>query len=151
MKTPLALFAVSFPFAFDSACAVGGSVPEEVPAGDDAADQARIATEPAVEIAATEVTTSIEELMPYIADGALLTIQHVKQIKGDPVVIHTQEYDAKMKAIDTVVKVLARKSARTPQPRSRPTEAELAKGREMLRQGINFAPKSEDFQGTTTE
>jgi hypothetical protein len=112
MKTPLALFAVRF--AFNSACPVGGTLPEEVPAGDEAADQARIATEPAVEIAATEFTTSVEELMPYIADGALLAIQHVKQTKGDPVVIHTQEYDAKMKAIGTVVKVLARKSARTP-------------------------------------
>ncbi len=48
--------------------------------------------------------------MLYIADGALLKIQHVKLTKGDPVVIHTQEYDAKMKAIDTVVKVLPRKS-----------------------------------------
>ena len=60
--------------------------------------------------------------------------------------IHTQEYEAKMKAIDTVVKVLARKSAQTPQSRSRPTEAELAKGREMLRQRINFAPRSEDLR-----
>ena len=144
MKTRFALFAVRF--VFNSACPVGGSVPEEVPAGDDAVDQARIATEPAVEIAATDFTTSIEELMLYIADGALLKIQHVKLTKGDPVVIHTQEYDAKMKAIDTVVKVLARKSARTPQPRSRPTEAELAKSREMLRQGINFAPRSEDLR-----
>ena len=64
MKTRFALFAVSFPFAFNSACAVGGSVPEEVPAGNDAADQARIATELAVEIAATESPTSTEELMP---------------------------------------------------------------------------------------
>ncbi len=137
MKTPSTLFAVSAALAFNSACALGGTVPEEVPAGDEAADQRRIATEAAVEIPATESPSSIEELKPYIADGALPKIQHVKQTKGGPVAVQTQEYEAKTKAIVTVVKVLACKCALLGMDAS-------AKGRDQQKQ--NWPPPVDQFR-----
>ena len=127
MKTPSTLFVVSAALAFNSACAPGGTVPEEVPAGDEAADQTRTATEAAVEIAATESPSSIEELKPYIADGALPKIQHVKQTKGGPVVVQTQEYEAKTKAIATVVKGLGLQVCS-------PRHGRPAKGRDQQKQ-----------------
>jgi hypothetical protein len=64
MKRPFVFFAVGADLAFISACAVGSTVPEGIPFGDEAADQARIATELSVGLAASESPTSIEEAMP---------------------------------------------------------------------------------------
>src|SRR5262245_42549538 len=64
MKRLFVFFAVGADFGFISACAVGGTVPERIPAGDEAADQAHIASELSVELAATESPTSIGEVMP---------------------------------------------------------------------------------------
>jgi hypothetical protein len=61
MKTPFVFLAVGADFASISACAVGGTVREGIPDGD-AADQARMATELSVEVAATVTSTPIEEV-----------------------------------------------------------------------------------------
>jgi hypothetical protein len=135
MKTPSALFAVSAALAFKSACAVGGTVHEEVPAGDEAADQTRTATEPVVEIAATESPPSIEALMPYIADGALPKIQHVEQTKGGSVLVQTAIYEAKEEACSLLSSAKVETNRSTTGPR----------------QWINFRPESEDFQGTQSK
>ena len=73
----------------------------------------RTLREECVDLAAQEreqnlqlLDASIAELMPYIKDGALLRIQETKERKGGPVTITIPEYDAKMNAINTLVRVI---------------------------------------------
>jgi hypothetical protein len=144
MKRPFVFFAVGADFAFISACAVGSTVPEGIPVGDEAADQARIATELSVGLAASESPTSIEEAMPLHRRPSTPKDPERQATKGgqcgdDECRGHRRE-------------VLPRKSALLGM--EAPVKVETNKSTTGKRQRgsakrINFAPRSEAFQGTT--
>ncbi|HEY5742293.1 MAG TPA: hypothetical protein VIS99_07110 [Terrimicrobiaceae bacterium] len=117
----------------------------------------RTLREECVDLAAQEreqnlqlLDASIAELMPYIKDGALLRIQETKERKGGPVTITIPEYDAKMNAINTLVRVIDLKAKLlgmdAPQkieqkaPVQSVTPEQEAAGMELLRRWCNFAP-----------
>ena len=143
MKRPFALCVVGADFAFISACAEGGTVPEGIPAGDEAADQARIATELSVELAATESPTSIEEVMPRPRRPSTPKDPE-RHAKGGRM--------ATTNGVDIVVKSCPQICF--------PRHGSPSQGRDQQEHNwqtaergsarwINFAPRSEAFQGTT--
>jgi hypothetical protein len=136
MKRLFLFFALDGDFAFISACAVGGTPPEGIPAGDEAADQLRIATELSVELAATESPTSIEEVMAQHRRPSTPKDPECQAIKGgqcgdDECRGHRRE-------------VLPRKSALLgmgAQSRPRPTKCTTGKPAERLWQMDQFRPE----------
>ena len=146
MKRPFVFFAVGADFAFISACAVGSTVPEGIPAGDEAADQPRIATELSVELAATESPTSIEEVMALHRRPSTPKDPERQATKGGQL--------ATTNAVDIVVKSCPANplsSAWKPQSTSRPTRAQLANGRERLCQMDQFRPEVSSLPGHHTK
>lgn len=104
------------------------------------------------EISLQQVDAAISKLMPHITDGELIEIETVKMGKHGPVTITVEEYQARIKAAETLVKLIDRKSKLlgldAPQKVEQnvrdatPPDQELARAKTLLsRWGFDFAVK----------
>lgn len=99
------------------------------------------------EIALQQIDDAISHVIPHIRGD--IQIETVKEGKKGPIVITVEAYEARMKGVSALTRLIERKSRmlgmeaaiKVEQPPATPPEENLAAARDVLsRWGVNFAP-----------
>jgi hypothetical protein len=106
-----------------------------------------------------ELDAAIEQVVPHIIHAHLIDIRTVKEGARGPIIITVEEWQAKIKGSEILVKLVDRKvkllgldapvkSEDVTKIKPHMTEEEIQRGRDLLKRWANFAPRVEGSEAT---